>query len=90
MSEEKMFKQELIDDVARRSNLTKKDVTTVINCFQEAVIGALKNGKKVTLVGFGTFMMKERKERVGRNPQTGEKMTIPASKVVAFRKSKKL
>lgn len=70
--------------------LTKTNVNRVINAIIEVISDALFNGDKVTLVGFGTFRVRERKARMGRNPQTGEKIQIPAKKVPKFLPGKKL
>ena len=78
-----MTKVELISAVAADANLTKKDA-------EAAVTNALKSGDKVTLVGFGTFEVRERPARNGRNPQTGAEITIPASKLPAFKAGKAL
>ena len=78
-----MTKVELIAAVAENANLTKKDAEAAVN-------SALKGGDKVTLVGFGTFEVRERPERKGRNPQTGAEITIEASKLPAFKAGKAL
>lgn len=85
-----MNKTQLIEAVANETNLKKKDAEAAVNAFVNAVETALKNGEKVQLVGFGTFEVKERAERQGRNPLTGAAMTIPASKHPAFTAGKAL
>lgn len=85
-----MSKVELIAAVAATAGLSKKDAEKAVNAFVSTVTEALKNGEKVSLVGFGTFEMRERRARVGHNPQTKEPMEIPASKVPAFRAGKGL
>ncbi len=85
-----MNKAELIDAVAAKAELTKKDTEKVIKAFEETVIEELKKGEKVQMVGFGTFEVSERAEREGRNPQTGETMTIAASKNAKFKAGKAL
>ncbi len=85
-----MNKAELVDAMAKETNLTKKDVESVLNSFINVVSGALENKDKVQLVGFGTFETRERAERTGRNPQSGEEITIPASVVPAFKAGKAL
>ena len=82
-----MTKVELIAAVANDANLTKKDAEAAVN---SAITAALKDGDKVTLVGFGTFEVRERPERKGRNPQTGAEITIEASKLPAFKAGKAL
>ncbi|MBD2650856.1 MULTISPECIES: HU family DNA-binding protein [Nostoc] len=79
-----MNKGELVDAVAAKTNITKKQADEVISAFLSVVIEAVANGEKITLVGFGSFERRERSEREGRNPKTNEPMTIPATKVPAF------
>lgn len=79
-----MNKGELIDAVAEKASVTKKQADAVLSAALEAIMGAVRGGDKVTLVGFGSWEARERKEREGRNPKTGDKMTIPATKVPAF------
>ncbi len=83
-----MNKQELISKVADKANLSKKDAEAAIAAFVCAVEGALKKGDKVQLVGFGSFEVRKRAARTGRNPQTGADMKIPAAKVPAFKAGK--
>ena len=73
-----MTKVELIAAVANEANLTKKDAEAAVNSALNAITNALKEGDKVALVGFGTFEVRERPARKGRNPQTGEEITIEA------------
>ena len=84
-----MTKVELIAAVANEANLTKKDAEAAVNSTLNAITNALKEGDKVTLVGFGTFEVRERPARKGRNPQTGEEITLDAHDVLAFRISRK-
>ncbi len=79
-----MNKKELIDSIASKADVKKVEAERVLAAFEKSVIEALKNGEKVTLVGFGTFTVTERKERKGRNPKTGQPMTIPAKKAPKF------
>ena len=85
-----MNKSQLIDAVAQNSGLKKKDAEAAINALTATIADALKNGEKVQLVGFGTFEVKARGERTGRNPKTGETITIAASKHPAFAAGKAL
>jgi DNA-binding protein HU-beta len=85
-----MNKTELINAVAETSGLSKKDATKAVDAVFESITEALKNGDKVQLIGFGNFEVRERAARKGRNPQTGEEMEIPASKVPAFKPGKAL
>ncbi len=85
-----MNKADLITSMAEKSGLTKKDAEKALKSFIESVDEALANSDKVQLVGFGTFEVKARAERKGRNPKTLEEITIPASKVPAFKAGKEL
>ncbi len=79
-----MNKGELIDAIAAKAEVTKKDADAVLTATLEAIVEAVAAGGKVTLVGFGSFEPRERQAREGRNPQTGKPMKIPATKVPAF------
>lgn len=85
-----MNKTELVNVVAAETNLAKKDVDAVVTATIKAVTDALKEGDKVALIGFGTFEVKATAEREGRNPKTGETITIAASKKPVFSASKVL
>ncbi|MBE5102282.1 MULTISPECIES: HU family DNA-binding protein [Priestia] len=85
-----MNKAELIDAVATKSDLTKQDSKKAVDALFETISNTLAEEEKIQLLGFGTFEVRERAERTGRNPQTGEEMTIPASKVPAFKPGKEL
>ncbi|NLY08733.1 MAG: HU family DNA-binding protein [Tissierellia bacterium] len=86
-----MNKQELVASIAEKSHLKKKDAELALNSFIESVEEALKKGDKVQLVGFGTFEVRERKAREGRNPRDPkEVIKIPASKAPVFRAGKAL
>ena len=85
-----MNKTELIAAVAGAANVTKKEAEAVLKAFTEVVTEELKNDGKVQLVGFGTFEVGERAAREGRNPKTGETMTIAASKAPKFKAGKAL
>lgn len=85
-----MNKSELIDQVAARSNLSKKDALAAVDAIFESIENALANGEKVQIVGFGSFEVRERSARTGRNPQTGEELRISARKVPVFRPGKAL
>ena len=80
-----MNKTELINAVAETSGLTKKDSEIALNAILDTIQSAMKNGDKVQLVGFGSFEVKERAARTGRNPRTKETVEIPASKVPVFK-----
>lgn len=85
-----MNKTELIAAMAETSGLSKKDCESALTAFITAAENALKEGDKVQLVGFGTFEVKERAARTGRNPATGTEIEIPASKAPAFKPGKAL
>ena len=83
-------KAELIERVANTGNLTKKEATVAVDAVLSTIEKALADGEKVQLIGFGTFEVRERAARKGRNPQTNEEIQIPASKVPAFKPGKAL
>jgi len=83
-------KQELVTSVAEKSGLTKKDSEKAVNAVFSSIEEALAKGDKVQLVGFGTFEVRSRAARKGRNPQTGEEIEISAAKVPAFKAGKAL
>lgn len=85
-----MNKNELIDAVAEAAGLSKADAGRAVDAVVAGVTGALKNGDSVTLVGFGTFQVRARAARTGRNPKTGENITIAASKNPVFKAGKAL
>ena len=85
-----MNKTELIEAVAKKAELTKKDAEKAVNAFTYAIAEALKAGEKIAIVNFGTFEVKTRAARTGRNPKTGEAMQIAASKTPAFAAGKGL
>lgn len=85
-----MNKSELIDAIAASADLPKAAAGRALDAMIESIGGALKEGDQVALVGFGTFMVKERAARTGRNPQTGAEIKIPASKVPGFKAGKAL
>ena len=83
-----MNKTELVEAVAKKMGTTKKEAEAAVSAFTETVKEALAEGKKVQLVGFGNFEVRERAARKGRNPQTGEELDIPATKVPALKPGK--
>jgi DNA-binding protein HU-beta len=85
-----MNKSELIDAVANAADMTKADATKAVDAFIGVVTNALKEDDQVTLVGFGTFLVRQREARSGRNPRTGETIQIKASKVPSFKAGKAL
>lgn len=85
-----MNKEELADRVAAQTGETKKRAMTMVDAVFSCITSALRQGEKVTIVGFGTFQVKSRAARDGRNPQTGEKIQIPPKKAPAFTAGKDL
>ena len=85
-----MNKAELIDAVAEAADLSKASAGRSVDAAIDAITGALKKGDNVTLVGFGTFTVRSRAARTGRNPRTGEEIQIKASKVPGFKAGKAL
>ncbi len=79
-----MTKSELVAKIAEKTGVPKADTAKSIDAFVEVVGDALTDGDKITLVGFGTFKVVDRKEREGRNPSTGDKIKIPAMKLPKF------
>ena len=85
-----MTKAELIEAVAEKTELTRRDVGDVVDTLLDIVKSALQENKKVQLIPFGSFEVRERQKREGRNPKTGERLTIPARRVPAFHAGKDL
>ena len=85
-----MNKSELINAIAERANLSKADAGRSLDVLIKTIETTLKSGDSIALVGFGTFAVKERAERTGRNPQTGQEITIAAAKVPSFKPGKGL
>ncbi len=85
-----MNKAELIAAISEKAGLSKKDSDSALNATIDAIAEALKKGDKVSLVGFGTFEVRARAARMGKNPQTGETIKIAAAKVPAFKAGKAL
>ena len=85
-----MNKTELIAAVAESAGLTKKDTERVVNACLDAITAALQQGDKVQISGFGTFEVKDREARIGRNPHTKEAIEIPATRVPSFKASQAL
>ena len=85
-----MTKAELINLVAEKADISKKESDKVVGAVIDSITEALVKGEKIQIVGFGTFEVKERGERKGRNPRTKEEITIPASKLPTFKAGKAL
>jgi len=85
-----MTKTDLVNAVASKTSMTKADSDRALNALVDSIREALAKGEKVTLTGFGTFEVRQRAARTGRNPRTGEVISIPATKTPAFRAGKGL
>jgi integration host factor subunit beta len=85
-----MTKAELVEEVARAAELNKRDAEVIVETVFDSIIGALNNGQKVELRGFGSFRTRERGPRRGRNPKTGEPVDVPAKRVPYFKPGKEL
>ena len=85
-----MTKADLVEEVAKAIELPKKDSEVIVKSIFESITSALHRGEKVELRGFGSFRLRERKARVGRNPKTGETVNVPAKKVPYFKAGKEL
>lgn len=85
-----MTKAELVDEVSRHSELSKKDSEIIVQTVLDSIVDSLKSGEKVELRGFGSFRLRKRASRYGRNPKTGDKVYVPAKKVPYFKPGKEL
>ncbi len=85
-----MTKADLVEEVSRVTELTRKDSEVIVDTLFESVIKALKTGDKLEVRGFGSFRVRQRNARTGRNPKTGEKVEVPAKRVPYFKPSKEL
>jgi len=85
-----MKKDDIISKMVEVTNLTKAEADKAMTAFLDSVKEGLKNGEKITIIGFGSFSVVERKARMGRNPQTGQEIEIPATKTVKFKPAEKL
>jgi DNA-binding protein HU-beta len=85
-----MTRNSLIDEIAEKTERTRKEAKQMLDAVLATITGALGRGRKADLRGFGSFQLSDRKERQGRNPRTGETMTIPARKAAVFRPGREL
>ncbi|MBA3335894.1 MAG: HU family DNA-binding protein [Pyrinomonadaceae bacterium] len=85
-----MTKANLVETVAKEADMTKKDAEQLVEIIFESIIGSLNKGEKIELRGFGSFRIRERDARKGRNPKTGEAVDIPAKRVAYFKPGKEL
>ena len=85
-----MTKADLIEEVSRLVELTRKDSEVIVESIFDSIVRSLRAGDKIELRGFGSFRTRQRKPRVGRNPKTGDKVNVPAKKIPFFKPSKEL
>jgi integration host factor subunit beta len=85
-----MTKADLVEKVTRLGDLTRRDGEVIVETIFDSVIGALKGGDKIEIRGFGSFRIRQRNPRIGRNPKTGDRVEVPAKKVPYFKPSKEL
>ena len=85
-----MTKAELVEEVARTTQLTKKHAEIIVNTVFDSIVHSLKDGEKIELRGFGSFRLRKREPRKGRNPKTGDKVDVPPKKVPYFKPGKEL
>ncbi len=85
-----MNKGDLIDAVAAKADMAKTDATDAVNAVFDSIKGTMADGGSVSIAGFGSFVVRDRKARTGRNPKTGEPLHIPAAKAAAFKAGKAL
>lgn len=85
-----MTKAELVDEVYKNSDLSKKDAEVIVQTVLKSIVDSLKSGEKVELRGFGSFRLRNRGPRQGRNPKSGEKVFVPAKQVPYFKPGKEL
>ncbi len=89
-AQRRMTKADLIDEVSRLAELTRKDSEVIVETIFDSVVRSLRVGDKIEIRGFGSFRTRQRKPRVGRNPKTGERVEVPAKKIPFFKPSKEL
>src|SRR6201990_1734233 len=85
-----MTKADLVEEVTQLGDLTRRDGEVIVDTIFDSVINALKTGDKIEIRGFGSFRIRQRKPRIGRNPKTGAKVEVPAKKIPYFKPSKEL
>jgi integration host factor subunit beta len=85
-----MTKAELVEEVARSTQLTKKHAEIIVNTVFDSIVHSLKEGEKIELRGFGSFRIRHRGPRLGRNPKTGERVEVPAKRIPYFKPGKEL
>src|ERR1700690_532372 len=88
--QQRMTKADLIDEVSRLAELTRKDSEAIVETIFDSIVRSLRVGDKIEIRGFGSFRTRQRKPRVGRNPKTGDRVEVPAKKIPFFKPSKEL
>jgi integration host factor subunit beta len=90
MNESTLTKADLVEEVVKNTDLPRKDSEDIVETIFEGIIGALQNGDKIEIRGFGSFRTRQRRGRVGRNPKTGAKVEVPPKRIPFFKPSKEL
>jgi integration host factor subunit beta len=90
MNDSTLTKADLVEEVVKNTELPRKDSEVIVETIFEGIIGALQNGDKIEIRGFGSFRTRQRRGRVGRNPKTGEKVEVPPKRIPFFKPSKEL
>jgi integration host factor subunit beta len=88
--EDGMTKAELVDEVARTTELTRKHAEVIVNTVFDSIVDSLRTGEKIELRGFGSFRIRRRGSRLGRNPKTGDKVEVPPKRIPYFKPGKEL
>lgn len=89
-SQQAMTKAELVEEVAQSAQLTKKDAEIIVNTVFRSIVDSLRAGERIELRGFGSFRIRNRGARTGRNPKTGERVEVPAKRIPYFKPGKEL
>jgi len=90
MNEATLTKADLVEEVVKATELARKDSEVIVETIFEGIIGALQNGDKIEIRGFGSFRTRKRRGRIGRNPKTGAKVEVPPKRIPFFKPSKEL
>lgn len=85
-----MTKADLIEDISRAAEMSRKDAELIVDTVFESIVRSLRTGQKIEIRGFGSFRTRERKSRLGRNPKTGARVEVPAKRIPYFKPSKEL
>jgi len=90
MNDSTLTKADLVEEVVKNTELPRKESEVIVETIFEGIIGALQNGDKIEIRGFGSFRTRQRRGRIGRNPKTGEKVEVPPKRIPFFKPSKEL